>query len=307
LIRHETGLCPEIFINELTKNMSDGKNSGELCRSFSRGDRCQMSQILSPEHSKQELEGGLELEELADRLEGEEMEEVQGFDLVYSKDRRKSSQEQGSTYRLQESGSEWYDDEALEEIQVEGPEIDIQEVKMNAVTGETVLVDSSGQETRYDIFSSFEGTTTFTQEVGRNKYVFRYEKEEDEVKAVEAGGDMEPSCWGNEELKNRVELIDNMYHKARERLWERNEPDEKINYKNSNFDQLRPVYNWVKARIDRSENDLARIEKDDHVGSTKGIHIVQDFKKAVRRAEEDSIENYSLDENENYPMSIKEK
>lgn len=266
-----------------------------------------MNNLLSPEQSKQELEGGLELEELAGRLEGEKMDAVQGFDLVYSKDRRKSSQEQGSTYKLQESGSEWYDDEALEEIQVEGPEIDIQEIKMNAVTGETVLVDSSGQETRYDIFSSFEGTTTFTQEVGRNMYIFRYDKQEDEVKAVEAGGEMEPSRWGNTELKNRVELIDNMYHKARERLWERKEQGQEIKHKNSNFDQLRPVYNWVRGRIERSENDLARIEKDDHVGSTKGIHIVQDFKKAVRRAQEDSIDNYQLDENENYPMSIKKR
>ncbi|PSH02520.1 MAG: hypothetical protein BRC26_00125, partial [Nanohaloarchaea archaeon QH_8_44_6] len=152
-----------------------------------------MTNLLSPERSRQELEGGLELEELADRLEGEEVDEVEGFDLVYSKDRRGSSQGRGSTYRLQETGTDWYEDENLEKIEVEGLEIDIQEVRMNSVTGETVLIDSDGNESRYDIRSSFEGSTTFTQEVGRNTYVFRYDKNDEDVRAIEVGGEMEPS------------------------------------------------------------------------------------------------------------------
>lgn len=264
-----------------------------------------MTNLLSPEHSTRELEGGLELEELADRLDGESQEEVQSFDLVYSKDRRESSDGRGSTYELEETGTEWYDEEALEEVEIPGLEINIQQVKMNAVTGETVLVDSEGQETRYDIRSSFEGSTTFTQEVGRNTYVFRYDKQEDEVKAVEVGGDMDPSRWGNPELRKRAELIDQMYHETRKILWENVASDnDKVKAKDSDFGNLRPYYNAVINKIE--EEGRAKIDKYTHVGSARGAHIKDNFKKAVRRVPEDSIENYSIENDGNgYPIIIK--
>lgn len=265
-----------------------------------------MTNLLSPEQSKRELEGNLELEELAGRLDGEEHEDVRSFDLVYSKDRRESSRNRGSTYTLDETGTEWYDEEALEEVEVPGLEIDIQQVKMNAVTGETVLVDSEGSETRYDIRSSFEGSTTFTQEVGRNTYVFRYDKQEDEVRAVEVGGGMEPSRWGNPDLRKRAELMDHMYHEAREKLWQEKTEDE-IQAHNSNFDQLRPVYNKVTGDIEESDSDRCVIETDTHVGSTRGGHVKRDFKKAVRRAPNDSLDNYNIKNDGNgYPIIIEE-
>lgn len=66
--------------------------------------------------------------------------------------------------------------------------------------------------------SSFEGSTTFTQEVGRNTYVFRYDKQEEEVRAVEIGGEMKPSQWCSPDLRKRAELMDHFYHEAREKL-----------------------------------------------------------------------------------------
>lgn len=265
-----------------------------------------MTNLLSPEQSKRELEGNLELEELAGRLEGENHEEVQSFDLVYSKDRRKSSSSQGSTYTLQETGTEWYDDEALEEIEVEGLEVDIQQVKMNAVTGETVLVDSDGEETRYDIRSSYEGSTTFTQEVGRNTYVFRYDKQEDEVKAVEVGGEMEPSQWGSPDLEKKAELMDNLYHETRERLWqEKASEQEEIEAENSKFERLRPIYNAVNQKI--HDEDRAVINEQTHVGTSRGGDIKKDFKKAVRRAPNDGLDNYQIKNDGNgYPIIIEE-
>jgi len=263
-----------------------------------------MSNLLSPEHSKRELEGNLGLEELADRLEDEELDEVEGFDLVYSKDRRKSSQEPGSTYTLQETGTEWYEGEDIEEIQIEDLEIDIQEVRMNAVTGETVLVDSEGDTDRYDIKSSYEGSTTFTQEVGRNTYVFRYDKQDNQVRAVEVGGDMEPSQWGSPDLEKRAELIDHLYHETREQLWQGKEENE-IRTKDSNFEQLRPIYNAINQKIE--DEDRAVINRKTHVGTSRGGDIKKDFKKAVRRAPNDNLDNYKIKNDGNgYPIIIEE-
>lgn len=85
--------------------------------------------LLSPEQSTRELEGSLELEELGDRLEAEEHDEVDGFDLVYSKGSRASSGGKGSTYRLQDA-KHWYDEEALGEINLEELEIDVQDQQL---------------------------------------------------------------------------------------------------------------------------------------------------------------------------------
>lgn len=263
-----------------------------------------MSKLLSPEQSKRELDGGLELEELAEKLEEEDQQESDSYDLIYRKDSNQSSQIPGSVYTVEEAASDWYDGEELGQVQVDDLEIDIRELRMNAVTGETELIDSSGNSTRYNIFSSFEGTTTFTQEVGQNEYVFRYDKEEDEVRATEVGGGREASEWGNEELKKRTQLMEKVFNDTREQLWREEPTEEDIRAKDSNFDQLRPVYNEIKGRIDESEQDVANIERYDHVGSTRGRDLVWDFKAAVRRAPGDSIDNYEIDENENYPVSI---
>jgi len=263
-----------------------------------------MSRLLGPEESKGELEGGLELEEVAEQLEGRETSGSEGFDLIYDKDGRASNSREGSVYSLKESGSDWYKEDELDNIEIGGLEIDVQQIKMNAVTGETVLVDSSGDETRYDIFSSYEGTTTFTQEVGRNEYVFRYNKQTDEVKAIEIGGDMSASEWGSEKLQKRAELMDKIYHETRKSLWHKKASEDRIETKNSNFDQLKPVYNKVRNDMEKSEQDRAVIEKSDHIGSTRGIDIMMDFKKAVRRAPEDSIDNYKIPESKSYPLIL---
>lgn len=264
-----------------------------------------MTNLLSPEQSKRELEGNLGLEELAGRLEGENQTEVEGFDMVYTKDRQASSDGQGSTYKLQETSTEWYDDEALDEIQLDDLEIDIQHVKMNAVTGETVLIDSDGEKTRYDIRSSYEGNTTFTQEVGRNKYVFRYDKQQEEVRAVEVGGEMEPSQWGSPDLEKRAELMDSLYHETRKRLWQEKASEDDVKNVNSKFDKLRPYYNAVTNRIE--QDGRAIIREDTHVGSARGGHIKRHFKKAVKRAPNDSMDNYRIENDGNeYPIIIEE-
>lgn len=270
-----------------------------------------MSRLLSPEQSKRELDGGLELEELAEKLEEDQQEEVDSFDLIYSKDGRRSSSMQGSFYTLEEAASDWYEGSEIEGVEIEDFELDIQQVKMNAVTGETVLVDSSGNETRYDIASTYEGTTTFTQQVGNNEYVFRYENNgdtiaEDTVRAIEIGGDMEPSEWGNEDLKKKTQLMAELYKQSRNSLWN-SQRDESINTEDSNFDQLRPVYNKVTGDIQQSDSDRAVIHEDTHVGSTRGGHIKKDFKRAVRRAPNDSLENYEIENDGNgYPIVIEE-
>lgn len=265
-----------------------------------------MSRLLSPEQSKRELDGGLELEELAEKLEGKQHDDVDSFDLIYSKDGRKSSQMQGSFYTLEEAASDWYDGSEIDGVEIEDFELDIQQVKMNAVTGETVLVDSSGKETRYDIESTYEGSTTFTQQVGNNGYAFRYDSREDTVRAIEIGGEMEPSEWGNEELKKRTQLMAEMYKESRNTLWN-SQKEEKLNTENSNFDQLRPVYNKVTGDIEKSEKDRSVIHEDTHVGSTRGAHIKRDFKRAVRRAPNDSRDNYEIKNDGNgYPIVIEE-
>ena len=265
-----------------------------------------MSRLLSPEQSKRELDGGLELEELAEKLDEQQQEEVDGFDLIYSKDGRKSSDMQGSFYTLEEAASDWYEDSELDGVEIEGFELDIQQVKMNAVTGETLLIDSDGNEERYDIESTFEGSTTFTQEVGNNSYVFRYDSQDDTVRAIEIGGDMDPSEWGNEDLKKRTKLMAELYKESRNSLWN-SQKDEEINTENSNFDQLRPVYNKVTGDIEKSEQDRCVIGRYDHVGSKRGGHIKRDFKRAVTRAPNDGIENYEIKNDGNgYPIVIEE-
>ena len=268
-----------------------------------------MSQILSPESSTRELEGELELEELAEELEPGE-EPVENFDLVYRKDMRKTSANQGSVYTPEGTGSDWYDEDEISEIEIQDVEIDVEQVKLNAVTGETVLVDSDGEETRYDVFSSFEGTTTFTQQVGENTYVFRYEKgdveEEGKVRATEIGRSHEPVEWGGDELRKRVQLVDRIYHEARRNLWQNRKEEDEINAENSKFEQLKPVYNAVNNRIE--QDGRAVINEKTHVGSARGAHIKRDFKKAVRRNPEgDSLDNYTIKNDGNeYPIIIEE-
>ncbi|MFB6115103.1 MAG: hypothetical protein ABEK04_02340 [Candidatus Nanohalobium sp.] len=264
-----------------------------------------MSRLLSPEQSKCDLDGSLELEELAEKLEEDNHEEVDSFDLIYSKDGRKSSQMPGSFYTLEEAASDWYDDSEIDGVEIDSFELDIQQVKMNAVTGETVLVDSSGNETRYDIASTYEGTTTFTQELGNNKYVFRYDSEEDAVRATEIGGDMEPSEWGNEELKKRTQLMAELYRESRNTLWNSQKGEETVETRNSKFEKLRPYYNAVKKKIE--QNDKAVIREDTHVGSASGAHIKNNFKEAVRRVPDESMDDYEIENDGNeYPIVIEE-
>lgn len=284
--------------------IESGRNHVHDCKTGKKGEKLSVSTLLSPEQSKRELDGSLELEELAEKLEEQDQEESESYDLIYKKEGNQSSQIPGSVYTVEEAASDWYDGEELGEIHVEDLEIDIRELRMNAVTGETELVDSSGNSTKYNIFSSFEGTTTFTQEVGQNEYVFRYDKEKDEVRATEVGGGRDASEWGNEELEKRTKLMEKVFNDAREQLWREEANEQDIRAKDSNFDQLRPVYNEIRARIDESEQDVADIERYDHVGSTRGVDLVWDFKAAVRRAPGDSIDNYDIEENKNYPVSI---
>lgn len=269
-----------------------------------------MSRLLSPEQSKRELDGGLELEELAEKLEGQQRDDVDSFDLIYSKDGRKSSQMPGSFYTLEEAASDWYDGTELDGVEIEDFELDIQQVKMNVVTGETVLVDSSGNETRYDIASTYEGTTTFTQQVGNNDYVLRYEnnedgEQEDTVRATEIGGDMEPSEWGNEDLKKRTKLMAQMYKESRNTLWNSQKDDETIEARNSKFEKLRPYYNAVKNKIE--QNGKAVIREDTHVGSASGGHIKENFKEAVSRVPDETLDDYEIENDGNdYPIVIEE-
>lgn len=263
-----------------------------------------MTRILGPESSTQELEGELELEELAEKLEPGQ-EEVENYDLVYGKDPAKSSDINGSVYRPQGTGSNWYDDEDMEEVRIDGFEIDVEQVKLNAVTGETVLVDSDGEETRYDIFSSFEGTTTFTQKVGRNRYVFRYEKKldgEDKVRAMEIGRGDEAVEWGSDDLKKRVRLVDELYHESRRNLWQSKKQEAKIRNENSKFQRLRPVYNAVKDKIDQEGRAL--IKETTHVGDIRGLDLANMFFTAVDRNPDDSVDNYEESSGRGCPVEI---
>lgn len=260
-----------------------------------------MSQILSPEQEARELEGEMGLKELAQELEPGH-EKVQNFDIVYGKDPAETAEINGSVYRPQGTGSEWYDEDEIDPVEIPDLEIDVEQVKLNAVTGETVLVNSSGGETRYDVFSSFEGTTTFTQEVGRSTFVFRYDKHEGEVNAAEIGGN-ETVEWANDELKKKVRLVDRMYHEARENLWKRKSKDSELKNKTSKFDQLRPIYDAVTNRIE--QDGKAVINEKTHVGSSRGADIVNDFFTATVRHPEDSPDNYEESSGKgSYPIEI---
>ena len=105
-----------------------------------------------------------------------------------------------------------------------------------------------------------------------------------------------------------AELLDGDYKLHRERVGEKddkeahNRPSSK---QTSNFTS--PVYNRVTSIIRRRGS--CKIRKTNHIGKYRGGHIKQKFKHDVRRKEEDSIENYEIenDGNGEYPIVIRRR
>lgn len=264
-----------------------------------------MSQFLSPEETQRALEGDVPLEELSDRLEDDAGETTESYDLVYSKDRAQSSESEGSVYTLAGTGSEWYEEAALEEIEIEDLEIGVEKVKMNAVTGETRLIGKDGAATDYNVFSTYEGNLTFTQELGGRDYAFRYDSDRENVKAVEVGSGQEPMDWNSDELSKHAELMEQLYTESRKGLWRQQENEPGHELTGSKFRKLRPIYEAVTGKIE--QEGRAVINEQTHVGKARGAHIKEAFKQAVERAPQDSKDNYRIENDGNeYPIVIEE-
>lgn len=72
--------------------------------------------------------------------------------------------------------------------------------------------------------------------------------------------------------------------------------------------KLRVYYEVIREKLEVQEELV--IERSTHIGSTRGFHIVTKFKQAVRRIEDDSLENYEIDGDQNkgsYPVVIRAK
>lgn len=61
---------------------------------------------------------------------------------------------------------------------------------------------------------------------------------------------------------------------------------------NQKLNHLRTYYHRVKEQIDA--NGKAVITCNTHIGSARGYHVVQNFRMAVRRIDDDSLENYEI-------------
>ncbi|MFB6175310.1 MAG: hypothetical protein ABEJ87_05055 [Candidatus Nanohalobium sp.] len=86
---------------------------------------------------------------------------------------------------------------------------------------------------------------------------------------------------------------------------DRDRKKDEITAEDSNFEQLRPIYNAVNQKIE--DEDRAVINEQTHVGTSRGGDVKKDFKKAVRRAPNDSLDNYKIENDGNgYPIIIEE-
>lgn len=261
-----------------------------------------MNELLSPETDREEIGGRVGLEELAEELEQRENDESSS-DLVYKKHRGKSNDRKGSFYTLNEVRSEWYDETELEDVEIDEFEVDIREVKMNAVTGQTTLVNSDSKEIRYEVYDTSDHSITFTKKIGESSFVFRYDRNSEEVKATEIGGSGHVSEWRNPDLKKQIKLIDSIYQEASRNLWQ-NEKTKGVNPEETEFGKFYPIYNAVTNRIEK--DDVAIITKYTHVGEARGADIKNHFKQALVRAPDDSKDNYEIENDGNeYPIRIR--
>jgi len=260
-----------------------------------------MNELLSPESDREEIGGRLGLEELAEELEGKGNEEISP-DLAYKKHRGLSKGQEGCVYVLNEVRSEWYDETELESVEIDQFELNIQEIKINAVTGQATLVNSSSNEIEYEVYDTSKESITFTKQVGKSDFVFRYDRESGEVRAAEIGGSGHISEWRNPELKKQVKLIDSVYQEASKNLWQ-NEKSKGVNPEDSKFGKFYPIYKAVTNRIE--EDGEAIITKYTHVGKARGADIKNDFKRALTRAPDDSLDNYTIEnDGDGYPIRI---
>lgn len=262
-----------------------------------------MNELLSPESDIEEIGGRVGLEELTEELEKRENKESSS-DLVYKKHRGLSSEQKGSVYVLNEVRSEWYDETELEDVEVNHFEVNICEIKMNAVTGQTTLVNSDNKKIDYGVYDTSNDSITFTKQVGQSDYVFRYDRENCEVRAAEIGGSGHISEWRNPELKKQIELIDSVYQEASNNLWQ-NEKSKGVNPCKTDFGKFYPIYNAVTNRIE--EDGVSIITENTHVGEARGGDIKNHFKEALVREPNDSKENYEIEnDGSEYPIRITE-
>ena len=73
---------------------------------------------------------------------------------------------------------------------------------------------------------------------------------------------------------------------------------------NTKLQHLRTYYERIQNRLE--SKGRVKIHDSTHIGSARGIHILRNFKSAVRRIEDDELENYEFDAN-GYPVIIEKK
>lgn len=261
-----------------------------------------MNELLSPESDIEEIGGRVDLEELAGELDKRENEEISS-DLIYKKHRGLSSEQKGSVYVLNEVRSEWYDETKLEDVEIDQFELNIQKIKINAVTGQATLVNSDNKEIHYEVYDTSNQSITFTKQVGESDFIFRYDRDPGEVRAAEIGGSGHISEWRNPELEKQIELIDSVYQEASNNLWQ-NEKSKGVNPCKTDFGKFYPIYNAVTNRIE--EDGVAIITENTHVGEARGGDVKNDFKEALVRAPNDSKDNYEIEnDGSEYPIRIR--
>lgn len=173
-----------------------------------------------------------ELEELArDKLE-EPSDKTGNYDLVYNKNVNESEKGKGAVYQIDpDRSSDWYENEyedQLGAVDVDR-ELDINQIKINLITGETEIRKSNGEITNYNLISSYEGVTTLTRNFGEYLFALRYFKQgenEGELKGTILSERNQNVTEMNSKLVPEIRMIDQLYHQTQEKLWKTKSSEE---------------------------------------------------------------------------------
>ena len=107
------------------------------------------------------------------------------------------------------------------------------------------------------------------------------------------------------ETVSRGDLVDDYeIHWATEEKEESPRLPEVEQKANTKLQHLRTYYERIQKRL--QSNDCVKIHDSTHIGSARGIHILRNFRSAVRRIEDDSLDNYEF-EADDYPIVIEKK
>ena len=225
------------------------------------------------------------------------------YPIILEEHENRTGSQQGTHYRQSPESREYGEIEL--EIGIDTEEIQVDKVSINPESGEAELEFSSerGEDPRkYKILSFDEKEVALLAEVGygeRETAQVKYDKEEEKIKGRRSPEDSWKNYRGVRE-RYRIQLLEEIMNTFEDL---REQPEEQ--FTGSKFQHLRPVYNAVTEKIDR--NGKAIINEQTHVGSARGGDIKKDFKKAVRRVPDDTIDNYHIENDGNeYPIVITE-